>query len=151
MHAFIRFIFLAVTLLVLLIGCRAGPVPNAPSAATKASRAPILLADAEGKWIGEWSGGAPNCKLIECVAVRQKGETWSAKFRAQCDKEYFYDVEMTGKTVGKVVVFSGLADLGVQYGVYKWTGIVHGDKFLGKYNSVDGQKSGAFWMNRADP
>lgn len=133
-----------------LVGCRAGRGPNAPSAATQASRAPVSPPDAEGKWIGEWSGGAPGCKLIECVAARQDGETWTAKFRAQCDKEYFYQVEMTGKTVGKVVVFSGSADLGGQYGVYKWTGMVHGDKFLGKYDSVDGKKSGAFWMKRAD-
>ena len=145
MLTFPRFAYsasLAATLLGLLIGCQTGLGTTASSGSPQASRAPIALADAEGKWIGQWSGGSPNCKLIECIAVRQKDDTWSAKFRAQCDKEYFYDVEMTGKTVGKVVVFNGSVDLGGQYGVYNCCGcLAHQQRH---------QRGGA-WREHAGP
>ena len=100
------------------------------------------------RWAGTWEAEGPErlCE-IRCVAHPADGENWNAKFTAQCDQWYSYDIEMKGTKDGDTIRFVGDADLGKDYGIYHWTGQIADGAFTGEYRSDSG-KTGKFTMAR---
>jgi hypothetical protein len=128
----------------------AAPMYESSDGAAKAPAFAQKWADksmAEGTWVGEWQalgaqpGDAGKFISAKCLEVRP-GE-WIAKFDAVCDSEYTFTVEMAGQEREGMVVFAGVADLGV-YGVYNWSGQVDGQTFVGQYEG--GGHQGGFTM-----
>jgi hypothetical protein len=98
-------------------------------------------------WSGTWKsdeedghGGA-----LKCVAWRVDGPKWKARFAGYCNRQFFYEIPVTGLEKDKGIFFSGDADLGEEDGKYTWTGEIVGTKFDGRYKSKKG-KAGSFTM-----
>ena len=100
-------------------------------------------------WKGTWDGGDPHRGELRCLVRRLSGLNWEATFTGYCNRQFAYEVKMTGEKKGDKVIFSGQADLGdADGGLYQWTGEIYGETFLGHYASEQG-KTGTFTMQRA--
>jgi hypothetical protein len=103
------------------------------------------------QWVGTWAeagGKDAHGGELKCVARRVEGSQWKAHFTGYCNRQFAYDVEMTGTQKGERIVFSGDADLGQDDGKYTWTGEIVGGRFDGEYTSEKG-KRGSFAMRPA--
>jgi len=101
-------------------------------------------------WEGTWAA-APDGHggELRCVLVPLEGEKWQGKFTGYCSNQFAYEVQMEGRRDGAAILFKGEADLGEKDGgVYRWTGQIKGQEFLGEYNSTSG-KTGKFEMKPA--
>lgn len=116
--------------------------------------APVALrevlekAETASIWKGEWDGGGPHCGELRCLARQVEGDQWEAIFTGYCNRQFAYEVTMSGTKSGGQVIFSGEADLGdADGGVYEWTGEISGNTLIGRYSSKSGKK-GVFEMAR---
>ncbi len=105
----------------------------------------IASAAESSQWKGTWGNKPDN--LLECEAKQVKGDQWTAKFTGYYGKRFAYEVEMKGVKKGEQIVFEGTANLGEKDGDYRWTGIIDGETFNGKYQKVGKQAQGKFQMN----
>ena len=96
-----------------------------------------------GTWKSDEEGGHGG--ELKCVAWRVDGPLWKARFAGYCNRQFFYEIAMTGREKDERIVFSGNADLGEEDGKYTWRGEVVGTKFDGRYESEKG-KQGSFTM-----
>jgi hypothetical protein len=114
--------------------------------------------DIVGKWTGTWSSYNPaqsstppreQCAKLDATVVQSAG-AWKATFEGDCGRPYKYSIEMEGKQAGRVVMFKGSADLGLQDGgVYDWIGRATDREFIGFYTS--GFSTGTFSLSRVPP
>ena len=96
-----------------------------------------------GTWKADEQGGHGGA--LKCVAWRVDDTQWKARFAGYCNRQFFYEIAMTGSQKDERVVFSGNADLGEEDGKYTWRGDIVGENFDGKYESEKG-KTGSFKM-----
>lgn len=118
--------------------------------------APAEAPNATGQWTGLWGAFNPatqtviekdDCKLIE-ANVTVKDGIWHATFAGECSRPYKYEITMTGRQVGKAIMFKGTVDLGPKDGgVYDWVGRATDTEFVGFYTSA--HYTGVFQMSRA--
>ena len=112
--------------------------------------------DISGTWSGTWGvynpaqGTTPPkdiCKRLD-AKVETKDGAWHATFEGDCGRPYKYTIKMEGRQVGKVVMFKGTADLGVQDGgVFDWIGRANDKEFVGFFTS--GNYTGTFHLTRS--
>jgi hypothetical protein len=103
------------------------------------------------RWTGTWKAQEPgHAGELFCVARQLDEQNWKATFSGYCNRQFLYEIEMKGRKDGDKVVFEGQADLGEKDGgVYRWTGHLAGDAFVGQYTSASGKK-GEFQMKLAN-
>ena len=101
------------------------------------------LSNWSGTWKSDEKGGHGG--VLKCVAWHVEGSQWKARFAGYCNRQFFYEIAMTGQEKGEKIVFSGDANLGEEDGKYTWRGEIVGTKFDGKYESEKG-KQGSFTM-----
>lgn len=110
--------------------------------------ASLVSAADVSKWKGTWGNKPEN--LLECEAKQVKGDQWTANFTGYYGKQFAYKVEMKGVKKGDQIVFEGTANLGEKDGEYRWTGIIDGDTFNGKYQKVGKEAQGKFQMKAVE-
>jgi hypothetical protein len=103
--------------------------------------------DQLSSWSGTWKSDEKDGHggLLKCVAWRVEGSHWKARFAGYCNRQFFYEIAMSGREKGDRIVFSGDANLGESDGKYTWRGEIFGKRFEGKYESEKG-KTGSFTM-----
>ena len=98
-------------------------------------------------WVGTWAAEEPaHGGELRCSLNQLDGERWEGKFTGYCDRQFAYEVAMQGRRDGSAIQFNGEADLGEKDGgVFRWTGRIVGEEFVGEYHSTAG-KTGKFQM-----
>lgn len=128
------------------------------------AKAPLVTGD----WVGIWgpyeapagvaADSTPSAgkKLkhavarLECKVVGPSEGRFQATFSGECGRPYKYTIQVPGRTVGKVVLFQGSADLGEKDGgVYDWIGRATETEFIGFYTSQG--HIGHFRLTRPQP
>ena len=109
---------------------------------------PLKLTAWSGTWLPERD--PENCGELECKARLLPNGKWEATFRGYCNRQFLYEVKMTGREQNGEVKFEGEADLGPREGIYKWTGKIAEGQFTGIWQSKNKPaKKGTFEMQQA--
>lgn len=103
--------------------------------------------DQLSRWSGTWKSDEKDGHggVLKCVAWRVEDSQWKARFAGYCNRQFFYEIAMSGREKGDRIIFSGSANLSESDGKYTWTGEIFGTKFNGRYESEKG-KTGRFTM-----